>query len=128
LIFLDTSAIYAWTDRGDSRYAEARECLAAVLECQEALVIGGQVRENACTAADSGAGAQAHSAVAPPCRRPRRRAGSGVTARPLELARGDVRKRPRPEGRAQLEGSAPPAGNGLLLLRSLYRTHFNRSP
>jgi predicted nucleic acid-binding protein len=38
LIFLDTSAIYAWTDRGDPRHAEARERLAAVLEGQEALV------------------------------------------------------------------------------------------
>ena len=38
MIFLDTSAIYAWTDRGDPRHAEARERLAAVLEGQEALV------------------------------------------------------------------------------------------
>ena len=38
MIFLDTSAIYAWTDRGDPRHAEARERLAALLERQEALV------------------------------------------------------------------------------------------
>ena len=38
MIFLDTSAIYAWTDRGDPRHAEARERLAAVLRRQEALV------------------------------------------------------------------------------------------
>ena len=38
MIFLDTSAIYAWTDRGDPRHAEARKRLAAVLGGQEALV------------------------------------------------------------------------------------------
>ncbi len=38
MIFLDTSAIYAWIDRGDPRHAQARARLAALLERHETLV------------------------------------------------------------------------------------------
>ncbi len=38
MIFLDTSAIYAWTDRGDPRHAEARGRLEALLKRRETLL------------------------------------------------------------------------------------------